>query len=66
MPTEQDNHTPSPPAAQTPQLPDICQERRRVWESTALLDGENEAVIVHRGQLYRLRCTRQGKLILYK
>ena len=41
-------------------------DRRQVWESVALLGEENEAVIVHRGQLYRLRCTRQGKLILYK
>ena len=42
------------------------EDRRLVWESVALLGEENEAVIVHRGQLYRLRCTRQGKLILYK
>lgn len=41
-------------------------DRRRVWQSDELLSGETEAIIVHRGQVYRLRCTKQGKLILYK
>lgn len=36
------------------------------WESTALLQGANEALIIHDGQTYRLRLTRLGKLILYK
>lgn len=42
------------------------QETRKVWRSEDLLGSECEAVIVHRGQEYRLRCTRQGKLILFK
>ena len=38
----------------------------RVWNSEDLLGAEAEALILHRGQTYRLRCTKQGKLILYK
>ena len=42
------------------------EDKRKVWRSEELLGSESEAVIVHRGQEYRLRCTRQGKLILFK
>lgn len=42
------------------------EDRRRVWQSDDLLSGETEAIIVHRGQVYRLRCTKHDKLILYK
>jgi hemin uptake protein HemP len=35
-------------------------------ESSALLGGRREAIIVHRGEEYRLRITRQEKLILTK
>ena len=42
------------------------EDTRKVWRTEDLLGGECEAVIVHRGQEYRLRCTRQGKLILFK
>ena len=38
----------------------------RQWTSTELLDGHSEAVIVHAGEVYRLRCTRNNKLILHK
>jgi hemin uptake protein HemP len=38
---------------------------RRV-DSEALLGGGSELVIEHSGQEYRLRRTRQGKLILIK
>lgn len=41
-------------------------EHRRVWQSNDLLGDDAEALIMHRGQVYRLRCTKQGKLILYK
>ena len=37
-----------------------------VHASEALLAGGTIAVIVHGGQTYYLRKTRQGKLILYK
>jgi hemin uptake protein HemP len=38
---------------------------RRV-ASVALLAGAREIEIEHRGELYRLRCTHKGKLILTK
>jgi hemin uptake protein HemP len=38
---------------------------RRV-STTALFQGENEVLIEHRGQEYRLRITRSDKLILTK
>jgi len=48
------------------QVPLRREEKRKIWRSEDLLGSESEAVIVHRGQEYRLRCTRQGKLILFK
>jgi hemin uptake protein HemP len=38
----------------------------RTLRSEDLLQGEKEIVIVHENQLYRLRRTRNGKLILQK
>jgi hemin uptake protein HemP len=38
----------------------------RCVQSDELLRGEKEVFILHHGETYRLRCTRQGKLILYK
>lgn len=38
----------------------------RRLDSGALLQGEREVVIVHRGQEYRLRVTRAEKLLLTK
>ncbi len=45
---------------------DHAGEHPRVWKSDDLLGQDAEALIMHRGQTYRLRCTKQGKLILYK
>jgi len=39
---------------------------RRIVESAALFDGQNEVLILHNGEQYRLRITRQDKLILTK
>lgn len=68
MPTE--NNPPNeaqPPAAEAAAEEAVApNEQRRVWNSGDLLGQETEAPILHRGQTYRLRCTRQGKLILYK
>jgi hemin uptake protein HemP len=36
------------------------------WRSEELLRGAKEVLILHEGELYRLRCTRNGKLILQK
>lgn len=38
----------------------------RQFDSHALLRGERELLINHNGELYRLRLTRSGKLILTK
>jgi hemin uptake protein HemP len=39
---------------------------RKRWTSGDLFDGDQEILIEHAGQEYRLRITRQGKLILTK
>jgi hemin uptake protein HemP len=38
----------------------------RQLESQELLQGEREVLILHSGEVYRLRLTRNGKLILQK
>ncbi|MBI3462356.1 MAG: hemin uptake protein HemP [Planctomycetes bacterium] len=38
----------------------------RQLESQELLRGEREVLILHSGEVYRLRLTRNGKLILQK
>ena len=38
----------------------------RTVSSESLLQGGNELQITHRGEVYRLRVTRSGKLILNK
>jgi hemin uptake protein HemP len=40
--------------------------QRNSIDSTTLLEGNNEIAIVHDGQVYRLRLTSTGKLILTK
>jgi hemin uptake protein HemP len=60
----------NPPATdQTPSVPprEAAPAPRVVRvESRALLAGGREAIIVHQGEEYRLRVTRQDKLILTK
>ena len=55
-----DRHPPQPPT----QVPGAAQPRH--IDSATLLGPRGEVFIVHRQQLYRLRATRQGKLILTK
>ena len=50
----------APPAGSEPR-----QGLRRI-DSAGLLAGAREIEIDHRGELYRLRCTNKGKLILTK
>ncbi|ENN89841.1 Hemin uptake protein [Rhizobium freirei PRF 81] len=52
--------TPTPPARSTaaPQL--------RIVESTDIFRGQTEIMIRHEGVIYRMKITRQGKLILNK
>jgi hemin uptake protein HemP len=42
------------------------EQRTQTWRSEELLGAECEALILHNEEIYRLRRTRQGKLILYK
>jgi len=43
-----------------------CSAAIRRWRSDELLGDAREAVIEHQGEEYRLRRTRQGRLILNK
>lgn len=51
-------------------LPDDATEADGVtiarWSSETLLKGHREAIIVHRDEEYRLRLTRNNRLILCK
>jgi hemin uptake protein HemP len=55
----------SEPLGQTPDVP-VPKVPARVIESTELLQGQREVVIVHQGEHYRLRLTRNDRLVLYK
>lgn len=68
MSTEKSSLAADAIAAQNPPPATATSERPppRIWNSDDLLGAETEALIMHRGQTYRLRCTKQGKLILYK
>jgi hemin uptake protein HemP len=64
---------PAPSASQPPRSPPTeiprsppTQIPRESWRSEELLGSRTEVLIEHNGELYRLRRTRQGKLILYK
>ncbi len=50
----------------TQQPADCRRERERVIDAANLFDGASEVRLVHRGQEYRLRITKAGKLILTK
>jgi hemin uptake protein HemP len=45
---------------------EAVESRLRVVESSQLFEGHTEIAIRHAGETYRLRITRQGKLILNK
>ncbi|MBI2477485.1 MAG: hemin uptake protein HemP [Planctomycetia bacterium] len=45
---------------------DLTDASPRRWTSKELLEGHNEVIIVHAGEIYRLRRTRNNKLILNK
>lgn len=54
------------PAAQGPERHDHPVESPRTLTSTTLFEGSSEVLILHNGVQYRLRITRQDKLILTK
>lgn len=56
LPTQQDAVSRAVPAGKT----------QRILESRDLFLGETEILIAHEGAVYRMKITRQGKLILNK
>jgi hemin uptake protein HemP len=57
---------PAEPAPPQPTLPQPTLPAREQWTSAELLGERTEVLIVHNNEVYRLRRTRQDKLILYK
>ena len=53
-----------PPGSQKPQT--VEETGPRVVQSNEILQGASEVLILHDGQTYRLRRTKNGKLILNK
>ena len=56
---------PDPPAPASGER-EPGERQRHSWRSEELLGNGNEILIVHGSEVYRLRRTRQDKLILYK
>lgn len=54
------------PAAQGPRRHDHPVDSIKTVTSTTLFEGSSEVLILHNGVQYRLRITRQDKLILTK
>ncbi len=50
----------------TPPMPPQAAPQVRTVESTEIFRGQNEIMIRHDGVIYRMKITRQGKLILNK
>jgi hemin uptake protein HemP len=58
------SHLEQPPSIEMPPAPPLM--AARTLDSRKLFNGEQEIRIVHEGQEYRLRMTRNSKLILTK
>ena len=54
-----------PPAENTPPA-EVPHSPAPVLRSSDLLQGRKEVVLEHEGEQYRLRLTRNGRLVLYK
>ena len=61
-----ENESPSQHLLQNTAESESPSEEVRIWRSEELLCGRQEVLIVHGDETYRLRCTRNGKLILQK
>ena len=57
--------TANPPSDRASERAEVPAERQE-WRSEELLGEQTEVLIVHGNEVYRLRRTRQDKLILYK
>lgn len=60
------NAVPNPTAWQSPPSTTRLSGNRQRIQSTSLLQGNRELLIAHAGEEYRLRLTRNDKLILTK
>ena len=57
----------SPPESEQPEADSFPKAPQRdAWRSEELLGNRPEVLILHNNEVYRLRRTRQGKLILHK
>ena len=56
----------SAPVRKPQHKPPIPQREVRTFCSAELFQADKEIVIEHAGEIYRLRITKAGKLILYK
>jgi hemin uptake protein HemP len=54
------------PAPVAPPVSGVARAAAPILDSDGLLRGNNSVEISHRGAIYRLQATRQGKLILTK
>ena len=61
-----DSQEPTPPDPKADPQEAEPTDAVRLVRSIDLLGGEREILIEHDGQVYRLRLTRSGKLILHK
>lgn len=50
----------------TQRVPPAARPQIRMVESTDIFRGQTEIMIKHEGVIYRMKITRQGKLILNK
>ena len=50
----------------TQPVPPVAAQQIRMVESTDIFRGQTEIMIRHEGVIYRMKITRQGKLILNK
>ncbi|QLL63834.1 hemin uptake protein HemP [Sinorhizobium mexicanum] len=58
--------TPNDTDTARPSQPSLADRSQRIVESRDLFRGDSEILISHDGAIYRMRITRQGKLILNK
>lgn len=59
-------NTPKESDAPLPEISGGEADPPRIWDSEELLAGRQEVLIRHHGEVYRLRLTRNDKLILNK
>lgn len=67
MTLQPDTPAPAPLVQQIPVSPaEASTASKELWRSEELLGDRREILIQHGNEIYRLRRTRQGKLILHK